>query len=359
MLALKLFFGLFFAVLLTGGSAAFAQQFSGQPATMIVNYSAGGPTDIEARIVARHLPKYLQGVSAVIVRNVGGAGGNIGVNQLGEASARDRLNISFFTWDPVDQLIQHESLRVKYNDLKFIAGFKMASLVYMRRDTPPGITKSSDMARAPLFRMGALSPTNHSTIRMRLVLDLLGAKYEPIAGYKGTREIETAVRQGDIQFTFTSLPGWFASVKPVLIDTGIAMPLFQFDSLRADGSSAGRSPDLPDVPAFLEAYRDVWGKDATPSGDKWLALQMLTRIMDSLYRTVFMPPNAPAAAVAEMRSAMERLESDAEFIADYEKVVKTKPRFILGAEGERIIAELGNVQPSFLGFLREYIKMGK
>ena len=122
---------------------------------------------------------------------------------------------------------------------------------------------------------------------------------------------------------------------------------------------AGRSPDLPDVPAFLEAYREVWGKDATPSGDKWLALQMLTRIMDSLYRTVFMPPNAPAAAVAEMRSAMTRLEKDAEFVADYEKVVKTKPRFILGAEGERIIAELGNVQPSFLGFLREYIKMGK
>ena len=99
--------------LLTLANAAFAQQFSGRVVTMIVNYSAGGPTDIEARIVARHLPKYLQGVRSIVVRNVGGAGGNIGVNQLGEASERDRLNVGFFTWNPVDQLIQEESLRVR------------------------------------------------------------------------------------------------------------------------------------------------------------------------------------------------------------------------------------------------------
>lgn len=45
---------------------------------MIVNYTAGGPTDVEARVVAQHLPKHLQGVTSVVVRNVGGAGGRIG-----------------------------------------------------------------------------------------------------------------------------------------------------------------------------------------------------------------------------------------------------------------------------------------
>jgi hypothetical protein len=78
-----------------------------------------------------------------------------------------------------------------------------------------------------------------------------------------------------------------------------------------------------------------------------------------MYRTVFMPPNAPAAAVAEMRAAMAKLEKDPEYIADYEKVVKGKPRFILGAEGEHTIAELGNISPAFLSFLRKYIAEGK
>jgi len=35
--------------------------------------------------------------------------------------------------------------------------------------------------------------------------------------------------------------------------------------------------------------------------------------------------------------------------------VKTKPSFVIGAQGETIISELGNVQPLFLNFLRKYI----
>ena len=175
-------------------AAAPAQQFAGQTVTIVVNYSAGGPTDIEARLVARHLPKHVKGVSSVIVRNVGGAGGNIGVNQLGEANERERLNISFFTWDPVDQLIENPSLRVRYDSLKFVAGFQMTTLVYMRRDTPPGVSRPADVTKPPLIKAGALSHTNHANTRQRLALDMLGAKFETIAGYKGLRDIELAVR---------------------------------------------------------------------------------------------------------------------------------------------------------------------
>ena len=343
-----------FCSLIAIAGGVFAQQFAGQVVTVIVNYSAGGPADIDARIIAKHLPKYLPGVTSVIVRNVGGAGGRIGVNQLGEASAKDRLMLGFFTWNPIDQIIQEETLHVRYNELKFIAGFQQPTVLYVRRDTPPGISKAADLPKARLFKAGALAPNSHSTIRMRLALDLLGAKYITIPGYKGLYDVEVAVRQGDIQFSNTSLSSWSSSVKPNLVDSGIAVPVLQYDNMRADGS-LGRSPELPDVPAFLEIYKEIWGKDAMPSGEKWQALQMLTRLMDSMYRTAFMPPIAPAAAVAEMRSAFEKLAKDPGYISDYEKVVRAKPRFVLGAEGERIIAELGNVQPAFVSFLRKYI----
>ena len=358
MTAMKFVCRLLAVIPLALGNASVAQQFAGQNITMIVNYSPGGPTDIDARIVARHLPKHLQGVSSVIVRNVGGAGGNIGVNQLGEAPARDRLNIGFFTWDPLDQLTQNPNLRVRYNDLKFIAGFQQGSLIYIRRDAAPGIAKPADVARARPFRAGALAPTSHATFRMRLALDLLGARYEIIPGYKGLRDIEVAVLQGDIQMTHNSFSGWYGSVIPTLVDSGIVIAVLQYDHNRADGSLT-RSPDAPEVPAFFEVYKEVWGKDAVPSGEKWQALQIIGRIMDSMGRTVFMPPNAPAAAVEEMRGAMEKLAKDPEYVADYEKVVKFKPRFIVGAEGERIIAELGNVSPSFVKFLREYLQEKK
>ena len=39
------------AILLALGNAAFGQQFAGQNITMIVNFSAGGPTDVEGRVI--------------------------------------------------------------------------------------------------------------------------------------------------------------------------------------------------------------------------------------------------------------------------------------------------------------------
>jgi tripartite-type tricarboxylate transporter receptor subunit TctC len=276
------------------------------------------------------------------------------VNQLGAASsARDRLNIGYFTWNPVDQIIQEPTLHVRYNDLKVIAGVMQISLLYVRRDTPPGLAKPADIARAPLIRVGALGPTNRGWIRMRLALELLGAKYEAIPGYKGLSDIDLALQRNDVQMSTNALSGYFASTKPSLIDTGIAIPLLQYD--RADGLP-GRSPDLPDVPTFLEVYKEIHGKNAMPTGEKWQALQLLTRILDSMFRTVFMAPAAPAAAVEEMRGAFAKLGADPEFIAQYEKVAFSKLRFIMGAEAERIIAELGTIQPSMVDFLRKYIQ---
>ena len=94
-----------------------------------------------------------------------------------------------------------------------------------------------------------------------------------------------------------------------------------------------------------------------PSGEPWQALQLLTRIMDSMYRTAFMPPNAPAAAVEEMRGAFDKLGNDAEFVADYEKIVKTKPHFHRRAEASASSRSWATVQPAFPSFLRAVHRM--
>ena len=78
--------------------SAAAQFYKGKTITMIVNYPAGGPTDIEGRIVAQHLPAHIPGNPTIVVKNVGGAGGLIGSNQLGEAAPNGET-IGFFTLD--------------------------------------------------------------------------------------------------------------------------------------------------------------------------------------------------------------------------------------------------------------------
>ena len=51
---LSVVFGMLALVFLA--QEANAQFYKGKTITMIVNYPAGGPTDLEGRIVAQHLP---------------------------------------------------------------------------------------------------------------------------------------------------------------------------------------------------------------------------------------------------------------------------------------------------------------
>ena len=96
-------FGLFMLAAIVPDNAQ-AQFYKGKTITMIVNYPAGGPTDLEGRIVALHLPAHIPGNPTIVVKNVGGAGGLIGSNQLGEAAPNGE-SIGFFTLDIPGQLI--------------------------------------------------------------------------------------------------------------------------------------------------------------------------------------------------------------------------------------------------------------
>src|SRR5256885_9836602 len=80
------------AALLTLGGSAFAQNFPSRPITIVVPFSAGGPSDAMARILAERMKVSLG--EAVLVENVTGAGGSLGVGRA-LRSAPDGYTISF------------------------------------------------------------------------------------------------------------------------------------------------------------------------------------------------------------------------------------------------------------------------
>src|SRR5687768_13453586 len=61
-------------------AAALAQTYPTRPVTMIVPYAAGGAFDVVGRIIAVRMAELLG--QAVIVENVTGAAGIIGVNRV-------------------------------------------------------------------------------------------------------------------------------------------------------------------------------------------------------------------------------------------------------------------------------------
>jgi tripartite-type tricarboxylate transporter receptor subunit TctC len=64
--------------------AVLAQAYPAKPITVVVPFAAGGPTDALARVLCQKVSEVLG--QQLIVENVGGAGGTIGVNKVAKAS---------------------------------------------------------------------------------------------------------------------------------------------------------------------------------------------------------------------------------------------------------------------------------
>ncbi|WP_088348481.1 MULTISPECIES: tripartite tricarboxylate transporter substrate-binding protein [Rhodomicrobium] len=65
-------------------AAAWAQTYPTRPITVVVPFSAGGPTDTVTRLVAEVMSKELG--QQVVVENVGGAGGTLGAARVAKAA---------------------------------------------------------------------------------------------------------------------------------------------------------------------------------------------------------------------------------------------------------------------------------
>jgi tripartite-type tricarboxylate transporter receptor subunit TctC len=88
---------------------ALAQNYPTRPITLLVPAAAGGPTDTVARLVAESMSKTLG--QTVVVENVGGAGGTIGMSRLATRPA-DGYNIA--VWH-----IAHATAPALYDDIKY------------------------------------------------------------------------------------------------------------------------------------------------------------------------------------------------------------------------------------------------
>src|SRR5260370_26227085 len=82
--------GVLAASLFAQGIAA-AQTYPVRPITIVVPFAAGGPTDVLARVLGEHIRADLG--QPVLIENVTGAGGSIGVGRVA-AAAPDSYTIS-------------------------------------------------------------------------------------------------------------------------------------------------------------------------------------------------------------------------------------------------------------------------
>jgi tripartite-type tricarboxylate transporter receptor subunit TctC len=294
--------------------AAHAQAFPAKTITIVVPFSAGGTTDILARVVGQYMSKDLG--QTVLVDNRAGAGGNIGAQAVARA-APDGYTLLMGT---VGTHAINQSLykKMAFDPIKDFAPLTRVALVPNLLVASPAqpfknVKEMIAYAKANPGKVTFGSSGNGSSIHLsgELFQHMAGVEMQHVA-YRGSAPAITDLLGGQIAVMFDNMPSAIGHVK-----SGKLRPLAV--------TTPKRSPALPDVPTIAEA--GVPGYEAT----SWFGL--------------LAPAKTPAPVVARLNASILKALADPE--------VKKKM-------AEQGAEPYGETPAQFAGFIQsETAKWGK
>jgi tripartite-type tricarboxylate transporter receptor subunit TctC len=354
MLLLRAAVAIGFAALLAAPAHADEPFYRNKRLTILINFAAGGPTDIEGRLFAKHVARHIDGQPNIIVQNMEGAGGIVGAKNLGEVAPRDGSTMGYFTGTAFMYALEPERFRVDFKSYEFVATQPGTTVHFARTDIPPGMKDATDIVKAQGLIGGGLSIDTPKDLRMRLGFDMLGIPYKYVTGYRSSPSARLAFQRGEINFFSESPPSYRGVVEPTMVKTGMALPVFY------DAGFDGKNFFVPDpvkdlgLMNFHELYRKI--KGTMPSGQLWDIYKAIISADGIIQRMIVMPPGAPAAAVEAIRAAIPRLNQDKAFAEDAEKAFGYVPLWEASPDTPRLAQTALTIRPEVRAFLLDYTK---
>lgn len=229
--------------------------FPSRPVTLMVPWPAGAPSDAMARRLQPGLQKALG--QPVIVENLGGAGGSLGVARAMQAPADGHTVLVGTPTELVLSPLTIPSVRYKAEDFTLLASFGRVAYVLCARASLPLATLADVVASAG----GSAPPLSIGNIGPGSLIQLMSLDFEKTAGltmthvpYRGVPPMLQDLMAGQLDLAFLPLAGTTVAtleqgkLRPLGISTPRPSPLF---------------PQLPTLaaghPRFQRFDYDVWG----------------------------------------------------------------------------------------------------
>jgi len=234
----KIFVAITLAFLALFSGLARADNFPSRPITLIVPFPPGGPTDVAARIMADKMGAALG--QPVIVENVGGAGGSIGVGRLARATP-DGYTIDIGQWDThVGSIIYNldYDLRTDFAPIGLISINPM--LLVAKKMLPADDLKS--LAAYMKAHPGDAKFVNQNASAQvgGLLLQKLTGTQVLFVPYRGAGPAMTDLISGQVDL--------------LLVQGAVALPQVRAGTIKALAElSPERSASMPDIPSAAES----------------------------------------------------------------------------------------------------------
>ena len=269
---------------------AFADAWPAKPITLVVPFSAGGPTDFIARLVAEPLARELG--QQVIVQNKPGASGNVGYQSVlnGPADGYTLMH-NTVAMQAINPLMYPSAKMHPLEDFVPVGTTgAMPNLLVVNPERTPVKTLAELVERGRSAPHGLI----YATFGPGSSPHVYGASLQKLANfqavgvaYKGSANAVTDVIGGQVDFLFDSMSTSIGQV--------------QGGRLKALAiTSAARSPLLPDVPTLKEA--------GYPALDLkfWFALQTLAGTPDDVVQKLRAAVAKVVASDAYRQAMQER-----------------------------------------------------
>ena len=314
------------------GSVTQAQQtpfYKDKTIRIVVGFTSGGLYDQYARLLARHMGKYIPGNPNIIVQNMPGAGSLTSTNYVYNVAKPDGLTLGMpGSGIYLDQLLGRKEATFDVAKLSWIGSIDQRDLVlYMKADAPwKSIEDVMNAKEQP--KCGATGTSDLTSILTSIMDETLGVKFQEVRGYPGGVEIDLAIEKGEIHCRGTGITTHFAR-EPYFTwhKTGFDRHIIQ--------TGAKKDPRMADAPTLVE----LMDKRKTSPFSRNVAKVML--ISATLGRPMIAAPGMPPDRVKILRDAYLKAFDDPE-VAQEAKKSRLDLQALPGAEVEAQIREVMN-----------------
>lgn len=303
-------------------SAAVGNFYKGKNITIWVGYGAGGGYDTTARLIARHYGRHVPGKPSVTVQNMPGAGSLLAANNLYNIAPKDGTVLGVFS-STAAMLPLYNDPNANFDTMKFnwIGNLHRDTLSCgVWKGAGQNIRTLEDLIAAPKTVVFGSDGTDAPLARWPLFMkNVLGANLKVIAGYKGTRGINLAMKQGEVH---ASCGMFESSVRSAFMQdfTSGDLTLFVQTGFNRNVELFGKATNLY---SLLKTEEEI---------------QMAKLVFGpaEITRPFAAPPGVPAERVEALRDALMEMMKDPQLKEEATKLgLELDPM-----SGKEIVAEL-------------------
>jgi len=327
------------------------KYFSGKTIRVLVGFSAGGGTDLQARLFAQYWTETLPGHPRFTVTNVRPSIAS--ANRL-YRSDPDGTTIEMTAGSNVIDRFTSDQVQFHVERDSVIGSHAGSSSVLFARKELPYKTLKQAMGGKTRIRISEGNATSGIAMRLAAMSVFLDVPIKFIPGARGTADELVALERGDVD-AFTPGGGgnvWYSIpyIRPSWLKTGTIRPFAQMgpSSIKIGANSEIAMP--ADVPYVSDLLKDPKQREEYEAFAD----------IDARYSKVFMaPPEVPAPILAALRQSYKALLERDDFRTKLEQMMGEPVTYTPGEKIERDLAQMVQSYEKYQAVYAEWAQWAK